>query len=239
MKTWYSCKVKHAITTEDGRMKQVTDTFLVDGVSFTDAEKRIYEISERDIRGEFMITNIAKTNIAEVINYEDSETWFKCKVAYVTIDEEAQKEKKINSYFLVGADNAKLAYERIEDNLSSMMVPVEIPAISMTTIVDVFPFNEEEYNQQPPEGYVPVEHEEEAPAHFPQAGTSNEEEATVEEADDVYSDEQDENQDINTEADSEYQEADEELVNQEDSESEESNNNEEENEFAIEEDEVQ
>ncbi|MEQ9289716.1 MAG: DUF4494 domain-containing protein [Cyclobacteriaceae bacterium] len=164
MKTWYSCKVKHAVTTEDGRMKQVTDTFLVDGVSFTDAEKRIYEISERDIRGEFMITNIAKTNIAEVINYEDSETWFKCKVAYVTIDEEAQKEKKINNYFLVGADNAKIAYERIEDNMSSMLVPIEIPSIAQTTFVDVFPFNEEELNQAVPENFVPVEKVEEPTA---------------------------------------------------------------------------
>tara|TARA_R110000868_G_scaffold177999_2_gene417389 strand:+ start:474 stop:1010 length:537 start_codon:yes stop_codon:yes gene_type:complete len=156
MKTWYSCKVKHAVTTEDGGLKQITDTFLVDGVSFTDAEKRIYEISERDIRGEFMIINIAKTNIAEVINYEDSENWFKCKVAYVTVDEEAQKEKKINNYFLVGADNAKIAYDRIEDNLSSMMVPVEIPSIALTTFIDVFPFNEEELNQKVPENFVPV-----------------------------------------------------------------------------------
>lgn len=157
MKTWYACKVKHAITTEDGRMKQVTDTFLVDGVSFTDAEKRIYEISERDVRGDFMITNIAKTNIAEVVNYEDSETWFKCKVAYVTLDEEAQKEKKINSYFLVGADNAKMAYERIEDNLSTMLVPIEIPSITQTGFVEVYPFNEEEVNQTAPSGFVPVE----------------------------------------------------------------------------------
>ena len=157
MKTWYACKVKHAVTTEDGRMKQVTDTFLVDGVSFTDAEKRIYEISERDVRGEFMITNIAKTNIAEVVNYEDSETWFKCKVAYVTLDEEAQKEKKINSYFLVGADNAKIAYERIEDNLSTMLVPIEIPSITQTAFVEVYPFNDEELNPSAPKGFVPVE----------------------------------------------------------------------------------
>ncbi|MFT7161590.1 MAG: hypothetical protein ACI9GZ_002777 [Bacteroidia bacterium] len=165
MKTWYACKVKHAVTTEDGRMKQVTDTFLVDGVSFTDAEKRIYEISERDVRGDFMITNIAKTNIAEVVNYEDSETWFKCKVAYVTLDEEAQKEKKINSYFLVGADNAKIAYERIEDNLSTMLVPIEIPSITQTAFIEVYPFNEEELNKPAPAGFVPVE---EATATAPQ-----------------------------------------------------------------------
>ena len=165
MKTWYACKVKHAVTTEDGRMKQVTDTFLVDGVSFTDAEKRIYEISERDVRGEFMITNIAKTNIAEAVNYEDSETWFKCKVAYVTLDEEAQKEKKINSYFLVGADNAKIAYERIEDNLSTMLVPIEIPSITQTAFVEVYPFNDEELNPTVPKGFVPVE---EATATAPQ-----------------------------------------------------------------------
>ncbi|MDP4679400.1 MAG: DUF4494 domain-containing protein, partial [Cyclobacteriaceae bacterium] len=153
---WYSCKVKHAIAMEDGRMKQVTDAFLVDGVSFTDAEKRIYEISEREIRGEFMITNISKTNISEVVNYEDSESWFKCKVAYITLDEEAKKEKKINSYMLVGADNAKIAYERIEDNLSTMLVPIEIPSISLTAFIEVYPYVEDELNQVVPKNFVPV-----------------------------------------------------------------------------------
>ncbi len=156
MKVWYSCKVKHTTVTEEGESKQVTDNYLVDAVSYTDAEKRIYELSEQEVSGEFTITNISKTNISEVINYEDSEQWFKCKVAYVTLDATTDKESKINTYFLVGADNIKQAFERVEDNLSSMLVPFEIPSIALTNFLEVFPYVE---GEEIPDNLKPLETE--------------------------------------------------------------------------------
>jgi len=140
MKIWFTCKVKYGKQLEEGGMKQVTEAYLVDAVSYTDAESRIYAAMEEYISGEFQISAIAKTNIGDVINYEDSDDWYKCKVSYATVDADNDKEVKVNTYFLVCAEDTKQAFERVEDNLSSMLVPFEIPSITKTTFVDVFPY---------------------------------------------------------------------------------------------------
>lgn len=156
MKTWYSCKVKHAVNTEDGLMKQITDNYLVDAVSYTDAEKRIYEISEQDMHGEFSVTNISKTNISEIIPSDVDDKWFKCKVTYVTIDGDTEKEAKINTYYLVASDNLKSAYEAVEESLNSMLVPFEIPSITLTNFIEVLPYLSEE--ERPiPSNLKPIE----------------------------------------------------------------------------------
>lgn len=140
MKTWYTCKVKHSKETEDGFLKQVTDSFLVDAVSYTDAEARINEIAARDISGEFAVTSISKTNIAEIIPDDDAHLWFKCKVVYSTIDGDSEKEVKINTYMMVAALHLKQAFEKIEEHFKGMVVPYDIPSITQTNIIEVYPF---------------------------------------------------------------------------------------------------
>lgn len=140
MKTWYSCKVKFNKETEDGTIKQVTEAYLVDSVTYTDAETRMNEIAARDIHGEFLITNITKTNIMEVVPDEDAFTWFKCKVVYSTIDADSEKEMKINTYLLVAALHIKQAFEKIEDHFRGTMVPYEVPSITQTQIIEVYPY---------------------------------------------------------------------------------------------------
>ena len=157
MKIWYSCKVKYGKQNDEGIMKQVTEPFLVDAMSYTEAESRIYAAMERNISGEFSVHSITKTNISEVINYDDSDYWYKSKVTYSTVDGDSDKEVKINTYFLVSAENVKQAFERVEDNLSSMLVPFEIPSIALTNIIEVYPYAEEEDNQEIPENLTPLE----------------------------------------------------------------------------------
>lgn len=158
MKIWYSCKVKFTKETEDGFLKQVSENYLVDAVSYTDAETRIYGIMEDHVRGEFSVASIAKTNLSEVINYEDEENWYKCKVTYSTVDGDKAKEVKVTSYMLVSAADVKQAFERVEDNLSSMLVPFEIPSITLTNFVEVFPLqSEEDIEPEIPENFVRYE----------------------------------------------------------------------------------
>lgn len=152
MKTWYTCKVKHNKEGDDGMLKQVTDAFLLDAVSYTDAEARINEVVARDISGEFAVTQITKTNIAEVINYEDADTWFKCKVTYSTIDGDKDKEVKINTYILVCALHVKQAFERIEKHFEGMLVPYDIPSITLSNILEVYPYMKDEV----PENFKPL-----------------------------------------------------------------------------------
>ena len=69
----------------------------------------------------------------------------------ITIDEKAGKEKKVNNYFLVAADNFKEAYLRLEEGLSYILVPYQTTSMALSTIVDVFPyFKEEEQEELPP-----------------------------------------------------------------------------------------
>lgn len=144
MKTWYQCKIKHSKETEDGFLKQVTDAFLVDAVSYTEAESRINDIAAQDISGEFAVTQITKTNIAEVIKNDDADLWFKCKVVYSTVDGDSEKEVKINTYLLVSALHLKQAFEAIEEHFKGMVVPYDIPSITQTKIIDVYPYSSEE-----------------------------------------------------------------------------------------------
>ncbi len=158
MKIWYSCKVKFTKETEDGFLKQVSENYLVDAVSYTDAETRIYAIMEDHVRGEFSVASISKTNLSEVINYEDEENWYKCKVTYSTVDGDKAKEVKVTTYMLVSAAQVKQAFERVEDNLSSMLVPFEIPSITLTNFVEVFPLQSaEDMEPEIPENFVRYE----------------------------------------------------------------------------------
>jgi hypothetical protein len=149
MKTWFLCKVKYQKEDENGRLKSVTEPYLVDAVSFTEAETRIYEEMVERIRGEFIITGISKTKIVDVFHYEDADIWHKCKVTYY-VAEENGKEKKIVNQFIVTADNAKDAYDRIYESLGNMLVSFRVPEVVESPIVEVFNYtsSEEEVAQE-------------------------------------------------------------------------------------------
>jgi hypothetical protein len=143
MNTWYTVKVKYTKQLEDGRLKRVTEPYLVDAQSFTDAEARIYHELGSSVQGEFLVSGITKTDFADIFHYEDAEDWYKCKLSYVTLDADSEKEKKMTSYFLVSAHNVKEAYERIHESLSEMLVTFEVPSIMLTPIVEIFPYDPE------------------------------------------------------------------------------------------------
>ena len=144
MKTWYSCKIRSMKEGEDGILKAATEAFLVDAVTYTDAETRINEIAEQDIRGEFTVTQISKTNIAEVIPNDQADDWFKAKVVYITVDGDSGKEMKINTYMLVAASDIKEAHEMVETHFHGMVIPYEVTSLVKTNFIEVYPFHEDE-----------------------------------------------------------------------------------------------
>lgn len=154
MQTWFECKVKYTKVTESGKEQTVTENFLLDAVSFTDAETRIIRQMQEMVRGEFSVTDIKKSRIGEVFPYDMGEWWFKATINLVTIDEEAGKEKKMRTYYLVMADDIKQALERLDESLSYLVIPYVVSALAVSTIVDVFPYNPSE--SVVPEGYTPV-----------------------------------------------------------------------------------
>jgi hypothetical protein len=143
MNSWYTVKVKFTKEYTDGTLKRITEPYLVSSLSFTEAEARIYKEVGEYVRGEFLVTSIAKTDFADIFQYDDADTYFKAKVSYVSEDADSGKEKKVSNNYLISAKDLKEAYERIEESLKGLMVTYEIPAISLTQIVDIFPYDPE------------------------------------------------------------------------------------------------
>ena len=143
------CKVKYAKENEQGLLKNVSEQYLVDAVSFTEAEARIYDMLGSVIRGDFQVTNISKSNIVDVFFYEDSDVWYKCKITYVVADADSGKEKKVTQYMLVSAHNVKDAYDRIFESLNNMLVSFVVPDINESPIVEIFPYEKDDEELQP------------------------------------------------------------------------------------------
>lgn len=176
MYNWYTVKVKYTKEFRDGTLKRVTEPYLVNAASFTDAEARIYEEVGEGIRGEFLVTSIAKTDFADIFAYDDSETWYKCKIVHTIEDADSGKEKKVNNNILIAANNAKEAYERAEESLKSMMTSYEIPNISLTPLIEIFPLDTERYSDDEYAANHPVEEEEAPRAQVNVAYNASEEE---------------------------------------------------------------
>ncbi len=156
MQTWFECKVKYVKIDDDGRERKVSEVYLVDAVSFTDAETRIIQQMETMVRGEFMVDNIKKSNIVEIYPHENGEWWYKARIGIVTIDEKAGKEKKINNYFLVAADDLKQALQRLEEGLAYVLVPYQTTSLAICNIIDVFPYFEDKVNAKIPSNLKPL-----------------------------------------------------------------------------------
>ncbi len=146
MNSWFTVKVKYTKQLEDGTFKRVSEPYLVAAMTFTDAEARIYEELGSLIRGEFIVTGISRTDFHDIFHYEDADVWYKCKITYEAGGdggEEGTKAKKVSQNFIVTAHSVKDAYERLKESLGGMMIDYVIPSITISPIVDVFPFGDE------------------------------------------------------------------------------------------------
>lgn len=142
MQTWYECKVKYLKIDQSGHERKVSDNYLLDAVSFTDAETRIYNEIQQLTNGEFQVTNIKKSNVIEVVPSDTGEWWYKAKISLITIDEEAGKEKKNTNYILVQANDPNHALEVLDKGLSYLLVPYTVTGVQLSPILDVFPYKE-------------------------------------------------------------------------------------------------
>lgn len=136
---WFQIKVKFLKKTEQGLIKPVTEQYLVDAVSFSEAEARI-TAELADNQREVTMMTITKTKIRETVPYGDTELWHKAKVTYIVADEDTEKEKKFMTYILVNSENVHEAYERCQEHLKEMLVPFRIPQIQESPIVEVYPY---------------------------------------------------------------------------------------------------
>ncbi len=152
--TWFEVKLKYEkeIEAQDGRVKKVSEVYLIDAMSFTEAEKRMLAEVEKMGQGQnFVIDNIKKSNINEVIASDSDDYWFKVRITISMIDDEAGKKKTTSQYFLVAGEEFKEAFLRLEKELEYMVIPYTVTSMTVSPILEVFP-----YEEQAPEGFRPM-----------------------------------------------------------------------------------
>ena len=145
MNEWFECKVRYEKTLENGLVKKVTEPYLVDALSFTEAERRFIEEIEPFMSGEFQVTDIKRAKYAELFETDEdaADRWFKAKVAFITLDEKSGAEKKSNQNMLIQASDLRDAVKRLDKGMECTMADYEIASIAETPIMDVFHYKAE------------------------------------------------------------------------------------------------
>lgn len=146
MSRFIETKVSFDKMLENGSVKKVTEPYLVDALSFTEAEARITEEIRPFISGEFTVSAVKKSNIAELFFDESGDRWYKVKAMFISIDEKSGAEKKKASYFLVQASNFKEALDNFNAGMKGTVSDYEIASISETAIMDVYRAKSETQN---------------------------------------------------------------------------------------------
>ena len=144
MHTWFLASVRYDKTLENGMQKKVTELYLVDALSFTEAEARIIQEITPFISGEFEIANIKKAKINEMFLDETGDRWYKCKVNFITLDDKSGMEKKTASNMMVQASDLAKALEGLTQGMLGTLADYDIASITETQIMDVFPWTGEE-----------------------------------------------------------------------------------------------
>jgi len=140
MHNWFECKIKYEKTAEEGKIVKVTETYLVDALSFTEAEARITEEMKPFISGEFIVSAIRRVKINELFPNENGDKWYRAKVNFIALDEEKGIERKTPCMMLVQANDTNDANSGIIEGMKETMADYEIASITETLIMDVYPF---------------------------------------------------------------------------------------------------
>lgn len=143
MHSWFECKVTFEKVLENGMQKKVTEPYLVDALSFTEAEARIIEEIRPFISGEFTVADVTRKRYSEIFFNENGDRFYKIKVYFITLDEKAGAEKKTAANMLAQASSLKEAIAVLEEGMKGTMADYTIASVSETMIMDIFPYEVE------------------------------------------------------------------------------------------------
>lgn len=146
--SYFEVKIRYEKIMENGMCKKTTESYLVDALSFTEAEARIIQEMEAFISGEFIVSDISRANYSEVFpsKEEAADKWFKCKMVFVTLDEKSGAEKKTSTQVLVQAADLQDAVKKLDEGMKGTMADYLQVEVKETAIMDVFPYDGKEGN---------------------------------------------------------------------------------------------
>ena len=146
MNNWYECKLSYRKVMENGLKKNATEQYLVDALSFAEAEARVIEYIRPYINGEFEVKAVGRKKYSEVF-YNDSDAadlWFHAKVIFVTLDEKTGEDKYSPSLMLVQAADIRDAIKHLDEQMRGTLGDYTIAEMKVTAIMDVVRYASEE-----------------------------------------------------------------------------------------------
>lgn len=139
--SWSTVKIKYQEEQQSGSLKTIVETYLIEALSFSDAEARTYELLKDVINENYTIMSIGNVRVSDIFESDIAEKWFQAKIVYTSIDEIKKVEKRIVLNVFVQADNILQVYERIILEFKNMLIPYEIEGIKLTPILEVYKQN--------------------------------------------------------------------------------------------------
>ena len=139
---WFECKVQYEKFMENGMQKKVTELYIVEALSFTEAESRIIEDMSVYINGEYEVKDIKKAKYKEIWFSDDTnaDRFYQANLQFITIDEKTGKEKHSNFVCLVQASTLNGAIKGIDEVMSGTMIDYTSVAAKETKILDVIEY---------------------------------------------------------------------------------------------------
>lgn len=122
---------------QDGSVKRVTEPYIVDALTFTEAEARIIKEAQPFISGEFSVSAVKRTKINEIFYDGTGDKYYMAKVAFIQIDEKGN-EKKAATQYLVQAKDFDTALANIHEGMKGTLGDYEVQSIAETLIMDVY-----------------------------------------------------------------------------------------------------
>ncbi len=138
--TWFKTKVKYQKTMEDGSEKVVSEAYVVDALSFTEAESAIIDEMSVYVSGELKVSNLGKASYNEIFfsDVDDDDKFYTCKLQFITIDEKSEKERRSNVTYLVQAKSLARALRYVDEVMGKTMIDYDIVGLNETKVFDVF-----------------------------------------------------------------------------------------------------
>ena len=137
---WYATNVRYQKAMEDGCEKVVTEQYLIEALSFTEAENAIIEEMSVYVSGELKVNNLGQANFKEVFfsDVDDDDKWYKAKLQFITIDDKSDKEKRTNVNYLVQAKSLARALRYVDEVMGKTMIDYDVVGLNETKLHDVF-----------------------------------------------------------------------------------------------------
>ena len=150
MNTWFSVRVQYDKVDEQGKNVKAKEVYLIDALSFTEAEARAIGELTPYISGEMRVTAMKIEDIAEIFNTEDesADRWYRVKAVFIQLNEKTLKQQKRAQISLVKGETTEDATKRFHEGMKGTMADYEIHTVSETQFMDVFFYDLEKVNDE-------------------------------------------------------------------------------------------